>query len=215
MPRSLLLALAVLSAACASAPDRAYYPAPDDPGARLVSQVLFRAARAAGDDPARCSFALIQSRDVSAFSAEDATFYFSDGLARQPTAFVEALVAHEVAHEVLGHAGRRRALTLSLNAGFTVLGLVVPGAGLLDLVAAPLIVRAFTRDQEITADRKAVEILRAMGHESPARTMAQALTAAHEVNGPRPGGALASEPPLSERLSALTALDPRADLSSR
>jgi Zn-dependent protease with chaperone function len=214
MSRCLLLAVAVLSTACASAPDRAYYPPPGDPGVALVSQTLFRAAGAAGDDPARYSFALIQSRDVSAFSADDATFYFSEGLVRQPPPHVEALVAHEVAHEVLGHAGRRRTLKLSLSAGFTVLGILVPGAGLLDLIASPLIVRAFTREQELAADRKGVDILRSMGHDSPATAMAQALTAATEVNGPA-GGALSSEPSLPDRLRALAALDPRADLSER
>ena len=213
MPRCVLvLALLLLTTACASAPDRAYYPTPGTTGSTAVSHALFRAAQAAGDDPQRYSFALIQTRDVYSFSADDATFYFSDGLARQPAAHVDALVAHEVAHEILGHAGRRRALALSLHAGFTVLGVVVPGAGLLDLVASPLIVRAFTRDQEIAADRKAVEILRAMGYESPARTMAQALTAAHEVNGAEASGALSTAPPLSDRLAALSALDPRAKL---
>lgn len=212
MPRYLLLALAVLQAACASAPDRAYYPTPGSAGTAVVSHALFRAAQAAGDDPQRYSFALIQTRDVSAFSSDDATFYFSDGLARQPAPHVDALVAHEVAHEVLGHAGRRRALALSLHTGFTVLGVVVPSASLLDLVASPLIVRAFTRDQELAADRKAVEILRTIGYESPARTMAQALTAAHEVNGADTSGALSSEPSLSDRLSALAALEPSAKL---
>lgn len=202
------LALALACAACASAPERAYYAPPNRAETILLAQTLYRAARAAGDDPARYSFALIQTRDISAYSADDATIYFSDGLARQPARYVEALVAHEVAHEVLGHAGRRRTLSLSLSAGFTVLGVVIPGASLIDVLANPLIVRAFTRDQEIAADLRAVEILRAMGVESPRRTLVEALRAAAAVNGAPRGGILAAEPDLADRIAALQPLEP-------
>src|SRR5207247_1044774 len=77
------------------------------------------------------------------------------------------------------------------------------GAGLLDFVANPLIVRAFTRDQEIAADLKAVQILRDMGYESPRRAMAEALRAAAKVNGPPRGGWLAAQPTLEGRLGRL------------
>ena len=203
-----LTVLLVLAPACAAIPERAYFPSPSDPETRALSNALWRAAGAAGDDPTRYSFAMLDSRDVSAYTADDAIFYFSKGLARQPRPVVEALVAHEVAHELLGHAGRRRALALSLAAGFTVLGVVVPGLGLLDLLVHPLIVRAYTRDQEIAADLKAAELLRAMGYEAPRRTLAGALREAAKINGPPRGGWLAAEPDLVDRLAALEPLEP-------
>lgn len=206
--RLALFAVVFLSTACATFPDGAYFPAPGGTETAAVSHALYRAARAAGDDPSRYSFALVRTRTVTALSAEDATFYFSEGLARQPAPHVEALVAREVAHEVLGHAGQRRAVSLSLSAGFTVLGVVVPGLSLIDFVVNPLVVRAFTRDQEIATDLKAVEILRSMGHESPRRTVADALRAAAAVNGPSRSGLLASEPSLDDRLAALEPLEP-------
>src|SRR2546428_11819381 len=150
---------------------------------------------------------MIRTGKVSAYTVEDATFYFTQGLARQLAKIIDALVAHEVAREVLGHIGERRALSLSPGAGFTVLGIAIPGAGLLDFVANPLIVRAFTRDQEIAADLKAVQILRDMGYESPRRAMAEALRAAAKVNGPPRGGWLAAQPPLGERPSRLGPLE--------
>jgi Zn-dependent protease with chaperone function len=205
---ALLVASGLSGAGCASVPDGAYFPESKDPHTIALSNALYRAARAAGDDPSRYSFAVFATRDVSAYSAEDATFYFSEGLARQPGPVMEAIIAHEVAHEVLGHAGQRRALSLGLRAGFTVLGVVVPGAGLLDLALNPLIVRAFTRDQEIAADLKGAEILRSMGYRTPQRTMAEALRAAHAVNGRPSGGLLATEPSLDDRLAALEPLEP-------
>ena len=171
--------------------DRAYYPDPADPVTRLLSEVLWQAAKAARDDPGEYSFAIVQSRDVAAYTVEDATFYFTEGLARQPVTVIAALVAHEVSHEVLGHIGQRRALSLSL----------------LDVFVDRLMVRAYTRDQEIAADLKAVEILRAMGHEAPRRMLADALRAAATINGPSRGGWLATEPSLEDRLGRLEPLE--------
>ena len=109
MRRSLaLLLLLVLTSGCAlippTHPDLAYYPSPRDPGTIKISQTLHRAAEAAGDDPDRYSFALIETSAVTAFAAEDATFYFSDGLVRQSQRCIDALVAQKVAHEILEHA---------------------------------------------------------------------------------------------------------------
>jgi Zn-dependent protease with chaperone function len=127
---------------------------------------------------------------------------------------IDALVAHEVAHEVLGHAGQRRALSLSLTAGFTVLGVVIPGAGLLDFAVSPLIVRAFTRDQEVSADLRAVEILRVMGYAMPKRTLADALRTVASQHGTKRGGVLSSEPSLDQRLAVLEPLESKPAVAS-
>ena len=215
--RRALLAVLIIAAAggCATVPDRSYFPTPEAANTRLLATTLYRVAAAAGDDPSRYSFALIATRDVSAFTADDATFYFSEGLARQPAVIVDALVAHEVAHELLGHRGQRRALSLGLSAGFTVLGVMIPGAGLLDLVVSPLVVRAYTRDQETAADLKAADLLGLMGHEAPRRLLAGALREAAKVNGPPRGGWLATEPEIEERLAALEPLEPLSEVARR
>jgi Zn-dependent protease with chaperone function len=203
-----LLPLVLLAAgACASHPDGAYFPLPHRTDTVAVSSTLYRAAVAAGDDPARYSFALVNSDEVRAWAAEDATFYFSEGLAHQPQRVIDALVARQVAHEVLGHEGQRRTLSFSLTAGFVVVGIAMPGLGLLDFLVNPLVVRAFTRGQEREADQKAIEILRAMGHGAPRRALAAALRAAGDVNGPAKGGLLATEPELDDRLAALEPLE--------
>src|SRR6266850_649364 len=215
--RRALLAVLIIAAAggCATVPDRSYFPTPEAANTRLLATTLYRVAAAAGDDPSRYSFALVATRDVSAFTADDATFYFSEGLARQPAVIVDALVAHEVAHELLGHRGQRRALSLGLSAGFTVLGVMIPGAGLLDLVVSPLVVRAYTRDQETAADLKAADLLGLMGYETPRRLLAGALREAAKVNGPPRGGWLATEPEIEERLAALEPLEPLSEVARR
>lgn len=212
MRRVFPLALLVLATGCSSSvPDGAYYPGPKEPSTVALSHALHRAARAAGDDPARYSFARIDTPTAVALTGEDATFYFSDGLARLPTRVVEPVVAHEVAHEVLGHAGTRRTVSLSITTGFLALGLVYPGMGLLDFVVNPLVIRAFNRSQELDADKRGVEILRAMGYEAPRRSLADALVAVHRVNGrdtDSEHSLLSWQPPIETRLEALGPLEP-------
>ena len=210
-----VLVVALALGACASHPEGAYYPTPQKPETLAISHTLHRAAVAAGEDPTHYSFALIKTDAITALAAEEATFYFSEGLARQPQRVIDALVAQKVAHEVLGHAGKRRTLSLSVTVGFTALGIAVPGLGLLDFLVNPLIVRAFTREQELGADRRALDILRAMGHEAPRRTLAAALRAAAAVNGPVTGGLLATEPDLDDRLVRLEPLESLAEIAAR
>ncbi len=210
-----MLALVVLLGGCASAPKGAYFPPLAEPATVAISHSLYRAAQAAGDDPARYSFALVRTDEATALSTDDATFFFSNGLARLPQSVVEPIVAHEVAHEVLKHSGFRRNLSLSISAGFTVLGVLFPGAGFVDFLVNPLVVRALARDQELTADARAVEILRAMGYESPRRALATALTAVDRANGsPKENPLLATHPPLAGRLEALGPLEPPGRLAA-
>lgn len=210
--RSVLLAVVatLLLAGCATAPAGTYFPDPKQPDTQKVSHALYRTARAAGDDPTRYSFALVRADEARVYSDTAATFYVTDGLARLPVPVVEAELACEVAHEVLGHLAQRRALSLSVTAGFAALGIVFPGVGLADLLVNPLVVRAFSREQVKEADAKAVEILRAMGYESPRRTLSSALHALDALNGrtTSAGGPLATHPPLAERLAALEPLEP-------
>lgn len=215
MRRVALLALVVLLVGCASVPDGAYYP-DRSPRTTAVANALHRAAKAAGDDPVRYSFALIRTQQVSAFSGEeDAVFYFSDRLASLAPPHLDALVAREVAHEVLGHAGQRKALSIGLTGTFTVLGLIVPGLSVADWFVNPLIVRAFSREQEISADVRAIEILRAMGHEHPRRTLVNALREVEAVNGTAPTGWLATFPPLEDRLAAIGPVEPVKELARK
>jgi Zn-dependent protease with chaperone function len=208
-----ILLLVVALAGCATVPDGAYFP-DRSPRATGVATSLYRAAQAAGDDPARYSFALIKTRQVSAFSGEeDAVFYFSDGLAALAAPHLDALVAREVAHEVLGHAGQRKALSIGITGTFTVLGLFVPGLTVADWFVNPLIVRAFSREQAIAADLRAIEILRAMGHEAPRRTLVNALREVEAINGAAPTGWLATFPPLADRLAAIGAVEPGTDVA--
>jgi Zn-dependent protease with chaperone function len=193
----LLVALTTLTA-CATVPDNAYYPNPTAPETRLLAQALYRAARAASEDPQRYSFAILRTAEVRAYTADEATFYFSQGLALQAPAVIDALIAHEIAHALLDHVGRRRPLSASVTSGLNVL----------DFFASSLVVRAYTRDQEIEADQRAVEVLRDMGYTTPRRALAHALREAAARNDAADGGRPAMDADLRDRLAALEPLEP-------
>ncbi len=206
-----MLGLAVLASGCAGLPSGTYYPDPRDPNTARVATTLHRAAVAAGDDPTRYSFCFIRTHYPVAYTDEDATFYFSDGFARMPTPVLDAMVAHEVAHEVLDHVGTRRRMSVGMTGGFSIAGLFVPGTGLLDMMLNPLVMRAFSRQQEIEADRRAVEILRSMGDPTPRRSLAAAIRAMEDApvkSQDGRGGALDTRPTLQARLDALEPLEP-------
>lgn len=203
------LALLLLASGCSTVPKSAYFPGLSAPATVALSHSLYRAAEAAGDDPRRYSFALVRTEEAVAWSDTDATFYFSDGLVRLPAYVVEPMVAREVAHEVLAHYAARRTLSLSISAGFTALGFVFPGASVMDLVVNPVVVRMFTGGQEYAADRKAVEILPAMGYPMPRRALARALVAVDRLNRVRRASARAAGPEagIEGRLAALEPLE--------
>ncbi len=201
--------LALTLAGCAllppPVPDGAYYPDPTDPRTARLARALWRTAAAAGDDPGRYAFAMLATAEVTALvGGEDGLLYLSEGLAAQPEEVIDALIARQVAHEVLGHAGQRRALSLGISGGFVALGLAVPGLGFADLVVNPLVVRAFGHQQAREADRRAVEILRMMGYPAPRRALAAGISAA----------AGASETDPAERLAALEPLEPAGPAES-
>ena len=205
-----LFVLAVLDAGCAGLPAQTYYPEPGDPNRLRVANVLHRVSVAAGDDPARYGFYFIKTRYPTAFTDGDATFYISDGLARMPLPVLQAVIAHEVAHEILDHIGTRRRMAAGMTGGFSAAGFLYPGVGLLDFVVNPLVVRAFSRKQELEADQRAVEILRDMGDPTPRRSLAEALRALDAAplrSQDGGGGALDTRPTLQARLSALEPLE--------
>lgn len=217
-----LLGLTFLVTGCAGLPAGTYFPEPRDPNTARVATTLHRAAVAAGDDPTRYTFAFIRTRHPVVYTDEDATFYISDGLASMPMPTLEGVIAQAVAHEVLDHVGTRRRMSAGMTGGFSVAGLFVPGVGMLDFMVNPLVVRAFSRKQELEADRRAVEILRTMGDPTPRRSLADALRAmdaAPVKSQEGSGSALDTRPTLRARLEALEPLEPapmaEAEVTSR
>ncbi len=76
------------------------------------------------------------------------------------------IMAHEVAHCKLNHVQKQAGLSLGISAIFTVVGVLVPGAGFLDYAVNPSATSAYSRLQKTDADILAVAVLKKLGMSS-------------------------------------------------
>ena len=130
---------------------------------------------------------------------------------------IRGLGAHEIGHEVLGHADKRKAAVATEQVIRTGVSLIPGVGGLIAtsavLVAGMLALPAYSRSQEAEADSKAVEILRSAKERDPAGTMAYSFRRLLAHAGAKGGGLLDSHPGTAERLDAMLALQ-RQDIAA-
>ncbi len=68
------------------------------------------------------------------------------------------IMFHENAHVKYSHAGKNMASSYATSAVFTIANIFLPGVGYADYVVNPMITTAYSREQELEADRDAVEM---------------------------------------------------------
>lgn len=203
-----LLAVVTLTACGLAVPPGAYQPESGSAQYFTIGRSLTRAAIAAGENPENYKFGFIRSSKINAANSGAGTFYFSDGLAAQPQEVIDAVVAHEVAHEVLGHVGQAILTRLAISTAFAVGGIFVPGLQYADYAVNPLVANAFDRAQEIEADQKAVQILGNMGYGAPEQVMLAALTKFRNLYGSGGGGLLDTHPNIDDRIAEIAKSNP-------
>jgi hypothetical protein len=145
---------------------------------------------------------------LNAVSLGDCTFGFSTGLiSTGDEQLIRGVGAHEVAHEVLGHANKRKAAIATQQAISTVVSFIPGIGGLIAtsavLVASMFALPAYSRSQEGEADEQAVAILRLAGDPDPAGTMAHTFRVLLTHEGASGGGLLDSHPGTTDRLEAM------------
>ncbi|MCX5733602.1 MAG: M48 family metallopeptidase [candidate division NC10 bacterium] len=202
------MVLTLLTACGTAVPKGAYHADLSLPQNRNVAQSLYRAGTAAGENPQNFKMGMIRSREINAANAGGGVFYFTDGLAAESKEVIDAVVAHEMAHEALGHVGKTIVTSVVISTVFAVLDAKFPGVGSANELVNPLVVNTFSRSQELEADRKAVEILGKMGYREPERTMLQALTLLRDRYGQTGGGLFATHPNIGDRITEIARLEP-------
>jgi len=73
---------------------------------------------------------------------------------------LRGVLAHEIAHDDLGHVARAQTLGIGLNIGVILLEQLFPGSSAVTPIAGALIANSYSRSEELAADRHGVEILR-------------------------------------------------------
>jgi Zn-dependent protease with chaperone function len=139
---------------------------------------------------------------INAASGGGGEFYVTTGLLQKANDLrLAGVLAHELAHDDLGHVAKAQTLGAGLNIGMIILDQIVPGSGALTPIAGVLIARAYSRNEEYAADRHGVDILKRAGY--PAQTMMDTLTWLSQTEGASSGGFFATHPATADRIEAL------------
>lgn len=177
--RNTLLVVAILALSLSSCAHRERIDyCGDHPQQANVNASLYRCLTGSGYGPSEVRYCIWVKPEVNAFMTEEAVLILTTGLldkVQEGRDILPPVIAHEVAHFKLNHIRKQQALSTAINVGFNVLGLVVPGAGFGNYLVHPLATNAFSRSQELDADREAVEILRRGGWKEPVKMVVDTL----------------------------------------
>ncbi len=145
---------------------------------------------------------LIRQGEINAANAGRCQFYLTTGLLQRASDDqLRGVLAHEIAHEDLGHVAKAQVLGGALNAGVALLEQLLPGSSAVTPLAGTLIARSYGRSEEYAADRHAIEILSRAGH--PRSIMVDTLSWMRRAGGDHGGGFLSTHPALDDRIAAL------------
>jgi Zn-dependent protease with chaperone function len=208
-----LLASLLLVAACAGPRGGKPVDLSDPANVRFLERLA--AIRAHAEDPARIAgyrAYIYDSGDINAVTGHD-WIAFSSALVRSGDAdLVDGVIAHEFAHVDLGHVQVKTVISLVTTGLLTVADAYLPGIGNANHLANPLVVNAFGREQELSADAHAVTILArlraARGEDRPdvraTATLRHTLEVLRARYGDTGGGMTSAHPATSARIDALS-----------
>ena len=148
---------------------------------------------------------IMDNREINAASAGNGQYLVTRGLLSQANdEELRGVLAHEIAHEDLGHPARAQLVGTGVGIGLALLEQFFPASSALAPLAGSLITNNYTRPMELEADRHAVTLLERAGYSK--QTMIDTLSWLAQQNGDTGGGFLSSHPATSERIQALRAL---------
>ena len=222
LPALWLIAGATLSA-CVSvgpppsrrAPDEGYSRSPtsssrrvDPRDAERLRGVMIPLLRSM-DRPCRTDqvrVGLVDQNEINAANAGNCEFLVTMGLLRRANdEQLRGVLAHEIAHQDLGHVAKAQVLGAGLNILAAGLQQLFPASGALAPVAGELVARSYGRNEEYAADRHAVDILRRAGYSK--ENLVDSLTWIRRVSGSSGGGGfLSTHPALDDRIATIQRL---------
>ncbi len=155
--------------------------------------------------PNQVKVGIIDDPSINAANAGNGEFYVTTGLLEKANDDqLLAIMAHEVAHDDLGHVAKAQTLGTGLGIGAIILDQIIPGAGRVAPIAGALIQRKYGRTEEYEADRHGVELLKRMGRNKD--VMISTLTWLIATAGDGGGGFFSTHPGTEERIEVLRKL---------
>jgi putative metalloprotease len=152
--------------------------------------------------PSQVKIGIMDDPHINAANAGSGEFYVTTGLLEKANDDqMRGVLAHELAHEDLGHVAKAQRLGAGLQIGAVLLDQIVPGSGAITPIAGELISRSYSRKEEYAADRHGAEILERAGYSKD--VMINTLTWLNETEGTSGGGFFATHPATGDRIEAL------------
>jgi len=152
--------------------------------------------------PSQVKVGIMDDPHINAANAGSGEFYVTTGLLEKANDDqMRGVLAHELAHEDLGHVAKAQRLGAGLQIGAVLLDQILPGSGAITPIAGELISRSYSRKEEYAADRHGAEILERAGYSKD--VMINTLTWLNETEGASGGGFFATHPATGDRIEAL------------
>jgi putative metalloprotease len=174
---------------------------PED--AARLRRIIEPLARAADHPPSKLTVGIMSDKSINAANAGNGEFYVTRGLLdRANDEQLRAVLAHEMAHNDLGHVAKAQRLQTGVDLGSAILEQVIPNAAVITPIAGALITRKYSRAEELEADKHGVALLRRVG--SSKEAMVNTLSwLASTSGGGEGGGWFATHPGTNDRIQAL------------
>ena len=148
---------------------------------------------------------IINQNEINAANAGSCQFYVTMGLLRRASDDqLRGVLAHELAHQDLGHVAKAQVLGATINALSAGLQQLSPLAGVVAPIAGELAARSYGRNEEFSADKHAVDILRRAGYSK--EVMVESLAWIRRISGDQGGGFLSTHPELNDRIATIQRL---------
>jgi predicted Zn-dependent protease len=148
---------------------------------------------------------LVRQNEINAANAGNCQFYLTTGLMQRASDDqLRGVMAHEIAHEDLGHVAKAQVLGAGINAGVALLEQWLPGSSTLTPLVGALIARSYGRSEEYAADRHAMALLSRAGY--PRQVLIDTLSWMRRAGGDHGGGFLSTHPALDDRIAVLRRL---------
>jgi len=156
--------------------------------------------------PSQVKIGIIDDPSINAANAGNGEFYVTTGLLQKASDDqLLAVMAHEVAHDDLGHVAKAQALGTGIGIGAVILDQIIPGAGRVAPIAGALIQRKYSRSEEYEADAHGVDLLKRVGRNKD--VMINTLTWLMSAEGGGGGGGfLSTHPDTGDRIDVLRKL---------
>jgi Zn-dependent protease with chaperone function len=150
---------------------------------------------------------IVDSQEINAASFGSGRFLVWDGVADLTDSSIDAIFAHEIAHDILRHSKKAqdvKDLTDFVGDVLSVFGQAdAPAENTLKRWVGYTALPKYSRTQEFEADAKAVEILRELGYSQPEKQLGEALQVLLDKYGNRGGSFFDSHPATTERIQRL------------